>query len=236
MIAMDGAIRARVEAERVKVKICGLTNLEDAAAACKYGADLLGFIFVKGTPRYIGNIKNIILDLPAEVKSAAGIVGLFRDEELDEVAGIVSECGLDHVQLHGDETPEYCRELKDILQKKHNMALKIIKTFKVADAILPHGKYSFEDYENADYFVFDTFHPHVMGGTGLRFDWKVLIKERDRIKKPFFIAGGLTPENVPEAIKAVCPYGVDVASGVESSPGRKDEKLLKEFIHNAKNK
>ncbi|RKY43140.1 MAG: N-(5'-phosphoribosyl)anthranilate isomerase [Candidatus Makaraimicrobium thalassicum] len=218
----------------VKVKICGLTNVKDASRACDYGADLLGFIFVKGTPRYVENIRDIISDLPPEVKNKTGRVGLFKDEELEEVARTVAGCDLDYVQLHGEERPDYCRALKNILRDRHNLSAKIIKTFKIRDRILPQGQYSPCDYEQADYFVFDTFHPEISGGTGRRFDWQVLIKERERIKKPFFIAGGLTPENVASAVKTVRPYGVDVSSGVEDLPGEKDENLLKEFIENAK--
>jgi phosphoribosylanthranilate isomerase len=220
----------------VKVKICGVTNLEDARKACDYGADLLGFIFVEGTPRAVGSgtVRDIVTGLSGDHKDKIGKVGLFRNERPGEIAGIVSSCGLDHVQLHGDETPEECGSLKTVLEQEHHRQVKIIKVFKVKGKILPQGRYGLSDYEAADYFVFDTFHPKVPGGTGTRFDWEVLIKVKDSIEKPFFIAGGLTPENVSDAVRAVRPYGVDVSSGVESSPGKKDEKLLKEFIENAK--
>jgi len=218
----------------VKVKICGLTNVEDAVKACEYGADLVGFIFVKDTPRYVGDAKDMIAGLPPAVKNAAGRVGLFKDEDPAAAAETVSLCGLDHVQLHGDETPAGCRELKKILKEKYDTTVTIIKTFKVAERLMLHGEYDLEDYDDADIFLFDTFHPGIPGGTGTSFDWSVLAGERDRIKKPFFIAGGLNPENVAAAVRAVHPYGVDTASGVESSPGKKDENLLKEFIQNAK--
>ncbi len=219
----------------VKVKICGITNVEDALLAFEYGADLLGFIFVKGTPRYVENVSDIIKDLPAELKDKGGIAGVFRDEKPEVVVETVARCGLDHVQLHGEESPDYCRALKEALLEGHGPGVRIMKTFKVKEKILPHGSCAFGDYEDADYFLFDTFHPGLPGGTGLRFDREALIREKDKIKKPFFIAGGLTPGNVSEAVRAVRPHGVDVSSGVERSPGKKGRDLLKEFIENAKN-
>ncbi len=225
----------------VKVKICGVTNLEDARKACDYGADLIGFIFIGGTPRAVEGdaVRNIIMGLPGDCKNRVGRVGLFRDMKLERIAEAVSFCDLDHVQLHGSETPGDCGSLRTILEQKYHRQVKIIKAFKVKERILPHGhaaqkQYGPGDYDAADYFVFDTFHPDIPGGTGESFDWGVLIREKDRIKKPFFIAGGLRPENVSDAVKAVRPYGVDVSSGVEKSPGKKDEKLLKEFVENAK--
>ena len=214
------------------VKICGLTNLEDALKAAEYGADLLGFIFVSGTPRAIEKeqAKEIIASLSREV----GKVALFKDEDLEKVADIVSFCGMDYVQLHGNENPGYCKELKSLLEKKYGVTVKIIKTFKVAEKVIPHGDYGPADYEEADYLLFDTFHPELAGGTGAGFDKDILTKEK--IDKPFFIAGGLTPENVSGAIEKVSPYGVDTSSGVEKEPGKKDENLLKEFIQNAKKK
>ncbi|MEA3489573.1 MAG: phosphoribosylanthranilate isomerase [Candidatus Omnitrophota bacterium] len=220
----------------VKVKICGLTNLEDAVRSGEYGADLLGFIFVEGTPRAVDRetVKDIISNLPGDLRVKTARVGLFKDSPVEEVAEVVAYCGLDHVQLHGNETPAECSRLKAALEHDYDREVRIIKVFKVKERILPQGKYVIDDYGDADYYVFDTFHTGIAGGTGRIFDWDVVISERDNIKKPFFIAGGLTPLNVTDAVRAVRPYGVDVSSGVEKVPGKKDENLLKEFIENAK--
>ncbi len=210
----------------VKVKICGLTNKEDALKACEYGADLVGFVFAEGSPRSVG--PETVKDIVEAVPQGVGKVGLFKDDALEEVEECFLSCDLDHVQLHGDESPAYCAELKEAL-RKNGKAVGIIKTFKVKDKILgfPAGA-----YVDAAYYLFDTFHEKMMGGTGIKFDWAVI---RDfKGDRPFFLAGGLNQRNVAEAVREVHPYGVDVSSGVEGSVGKKDENKLKEFIQNAK--
>ncbi len=213
----------------VKVKICGITNFEDAEKSCDLGADYLGFIFIKDTPRVVEPdiAKKIIITLADK----AGKVGLFMDEEIDKVLGTAFYCDLDLVQLHGAESPGYCGDLKEAFQRE-GRSVGIIKALKVSDKIVGPP---LEEYTEVDYFVFDTFHPETAGGTGSKFNWDVLNSVKDFIVKPFFLAGGLNPENVADAVKVVNPFGVDVSSGVESQPGRKDENLLKEFIQNAKN-
>ncbi len=210
-----------------KVKICGLTNDVDALLACEYGADLVGFLFAKESPRFIvpDEVRRITQILSADVSK----VGLFKDHRLEEVKENVILCGLDHVQLHGDEDPAFCRELRKIL-KDDGRDVEIIKTFKVKDRIL--GILPVE-YTDVDYYLFDTYHPEMMGGTGIRFDWDILNNVGNG--KPFFIAGGLDPANVADAIRILRPYGVDTSSGVERSVGRKDKDKIKEFILNAKN-
>lgn len=212
----------------VKIKICGLTNLEDALKACEYGADLLGFLFAPESPRYVDVelVKKIIKEIPRGIEK----VGLFKDQVLDEVVKNVIDCGLSAVQLHGNESPEYCGDLIDRLEQE-GRGIKVIKTFKVKYKIL--ASMPLEAYEAADYYLFDTFHPKMMGGTGVKFDWEILKDFKG--ERPFFLAGGLTPCNVEEAIKKVRPYGVDVSSGVERTIGEKDGKKVKEFIQNAKN-
>jgi phosphoribosylanthranilate isomerase len=213
----------------VKVKICGITNIEDALYSCKAGADLLGFVFVSGTKRAVTpeKAKDIIGGLPCGVCDK---VGLFKDEALDKVSECAVFCGLDHVQLHGDESPLYCAGLKRSLNAKGSKA-RIIKTFKIG---APGAPASFENdlYPEAEIYLFDTFHAVLPGGTGDVFDWEIL--RRTKIGKPFFLAGGLTPENVARAVLTAKPYGVDVSSGVEASPGKKDLRKIKEFIDNAK--
>jgi len=208
----------------VKVKICGLTNLEDAKTAYDCGADFLGFVFIKGTPRTVKDDRFV-----REAARRMG-VGLFKDEIPKKVAETAARCDLSYIQLHGEESPEYCRELGKILV----LGTKIMKVFKVGDEIIRiAGKYMPGDY-NVDYFVFDTYNPALAGGTGKTFNPKILNEAKKSINKPFFVAGGLTPANVASVVKEVGPYGVDVSSGIERVPGKKDEKLLKEFIYNAK--
>ena len=156
------------------------------------------------------------------------MVGLFKDEDVNRVRDTVISSDLGYVQLHGEEAPGYCHELKS------GNTIKIIKAFKVDEQIVPHGPHGLEDYLNFDYFVFDTYDPEISGGTGASFNWNVLAGLDDEVKNRSFIAGGLNPGNVADVIKILRPYGVDVSSGVEKSPGWKDLKLLKEFIENAK--
>ena len=214
----------------VKVKICGIKNTEDAAVSCEYGADYLGFIFIKDTPRFLRKQEaaDIIKAIPAQLKDKISLVGLFRNEDPEEISSAILECGLNMVQLQGEEKPGEC----DVIKKKTGCC--VAKAFKVTGTALAVGSYSPVDYAACDYFVFDTFHPRMYGGTGEVFDWKMLDVNRPLINKPFFVAGGLNPGNVAGAVLSLKPYGVDVSSGVESSPGKKDIKLLKEFIKNAK--
>lgn len=204
----------------VKVKICGMTDLRDALKAHEMGADFVGFIFFKESPRHVEpeHARVIIEDLPKDLIK----VGLFFNQDLEVVRDEAKKCHIDILQLHGDESPEYCSELKK--------DFKIIKSFKVKNLSSIEG---IDDYEDVDYYLFDTYVKGIPGGTGLSFNWDIL-KGRE-FKKPIFLAGGLKPENVGEAVKKVSPYAVDVASGVEKSPGKKDYRLLKEFIDNAKN-
>jgi phosphoribosylanthranilate isomerase len=215
-----------------KVKICGITNLDDAKIACEAGADFIGFVFVEGTPRCIDadSVKEIIRQLPKELKSKVGRVGLFVKKDIGLVTGIVSHCDLDHIQLHGSGSSDYCKQLKDKLRDIGRDDCKIIKTIRIKED-MPTSV--FKEYDSADFFLFDTYHESIPGGTGEKFNWD-LLRGLD-IDKPFFLAGGLTPENVAEAVKTVKPYAVDVSSGVEEKPGKKDAKKVKEFIDNARN-
>ena len=209
------------------VKICGLTNLDDALFAAEAGADLLGFLFAEVSPRHIApeKVKEIIQGLPGSVKT----VGLFKDHSIEKVLNDIINCGLDCVQLHGNESPDFCAELK-VLAGKENKEIEILKTFKVKDRIMGLQP---DAYKDVDYFLFDTYHPKMMGGTGIKFDWDVL--KGFKGDKPFFLAGGLNPGNVKEAVATINPFGVDIASGVEREVGSKDHDKVKEFILNAKN-
>lgn len=215
----------------VKVKICGITNAEDAMLACESGADLLGFVFVAQTPRAVerDKVKQIVSRVRERFGDKVSLVGLFKDEDPGVVESTLKECGLDHVQLHGDESEEYCAQLKARLP-----GIKIIKVFKVRHGIMPIAGKLPADYGSADIILFDTYHPSASGGSGTRFEIDALKKDMAGSKKPFFVAGGLKAVNVADVILEAKPNGVDVSSGVESSPGRKDAKILKEFIENAK--
>jgi phosphoribosylanthranilate isomerase len=198
-----------------KIKICGITNLADAKLAVEYGADYLGFIFAK-SPRQVSpdEVKEIIEQLPEKIKK----VGVFANQPLEEVQGIISRCSLDYLQLHGDESPEYCQEFH----------LPVIKAFRVKDeSYLERLK----EYQ-VDKYLLDAYHPNKLGGVGKIFNWELakLAKEYGDI----IIAGGLNPANVNQAIDSVTPYGVDVSSGVEAQAGVKDKKRLEEFIRRVK--
>lgn len=201
-----------------KVKICGNTNKHDAIIASQLGADMLGFIFSRKSKRYVEPrvAEDIINELPPYIMK----VGVFVDEDPKKVLEIAEDTGLDALQFHGDETPEYCSRFRD--------SYKVIKAFRLKDKA---GLEKINSYD-VDYYLLDTYSPDSHGGTGRIFDWKIL--EDFEFLKPVILSGGLTPDNVGKAIKEVAPYGVDVASGVEMSPGKKDEAALKKFILNAR--
>ncbi len=202
----------------VKVKICGITNLEDAINAVKLGADYIGLNFYRKSPRCIeeSEAKKIIGKLPKSAKK----VGIFANEGFGNIIKIAKNLNLGLIQLHGDETPEYCKQLKDKSKKS------IIKAFRIKnnEDIKKIGSY------NVDFLMFDASKEGMFGGTGKTFDWNAL----KGIKKPFFLSGGLSPENVKEAIRIAKPYAVDAASGVEENPRKKDYCKMKEFIEAAK--
>ena len=196
----------------VKVKICGLTNYEDASAAMDMGADLLGFNFYPKSPRYIAPEKamTIINKLPGFID----IAGVFVNESLERIHKTKNLCKLDWVQLHGDESPEFCREFLS-----HNV--KIMKAIRVKDQT---------DIERADSFftdaiLLDAFDPHKYGGTGLRFDWNII----GHIGKRVFLAGGINPDNAAAGAE-IEVYGIDICSGIEAEPGRKDHKKMKKLF------
>lgn len=201
------------------VKICGITNLEDARAAVEAGADALGFNFYRGSRRYITpqEARRIIEELPPHVLS----VGVFvNEDEPETVMRMAAEAGLTAVQLHGEETRDYCRRLSGLRVIK---ALRVGSDFDPADA----GHYA------AEAILLDAFAEHERGGTGLQFDWSVARRTRAHVPR-LYLAGGLTPETVAEAIASVEPFAVDVCSGVELAPGRKDVGLVRAFIEAAR--
>ncbi len=198
----------------VRVKVCGITEHEDAIAAVQLGASALGFIFAPG-PRQITPEKahDIILSLPPFVTA----VGVFVNETPSQIRATIDLCGLDRVQLHGDESPELCHELMPYTIK----ALRI-KNGSILQSIEPYrGK--------VRALSLDTYVKDKPGGTGETFDWNLAVKIK-ALGIPIILSGGLGPSNIEDAIKTVRPYAVDVNSGVEESPGKKSRVLLKELF------
>ena len=200
------------------IKICGITNKKDAIAAAMAGIDMIGFVFYAESKRYVA--PRVVEDIANELPPHIGKVGVFVDEKIDEVRKIAEDAGLDILQFHGNETAKYCENFRD--------DYKVIKAFRVKNK---ESLKTVNDY-NVDFYLFDTFMPDTIGGTGEVFDWKIL-KDAE-ILKPMIISGGLTPANVQKAIAEVSPYGVDTSSGVEESPGRKDILLMKKFVENVR--
>ncbi len=196
-----------------KVKICGITNLEDALLSAKFGADALGFNFYEKSPRYIAPEKaaEIIKELPENVLK----VGVFVNETLEKIAEIAEIAGLDALQLHGEETPEFARELK----QKTN--LEIIKAFRVSPDFVPEDVLKYE----TDAILLDAYSPKEHGGTGETFDWEIA-KKVQKIFPKMYLAGGLSCKNVAKAILEVNPLALDVCSGIEQNKDKKDENSL----------
>jgi len=199
----------------VRVKICGITNLKDALTASHLGAWALGFVFYRKSPRYISPsvAKQIIQKLPRAVVP----VGLFVNEKEAVVKRIAKTCRIKFLQLHGDEPPSFCRKFKSFV---------VIKAFRISSDFDFKSLTRFE----ADCVLFDSFHPRLYGGSGQTSDWDLIRKKRATINKPLILSGGLNASNVKKAIRKVCPDFVDVSSGVEKSPGKKDLKRLKDFF------
>ena len=200
-----------------KIKICGITNLEDANAAVSFGADALGFVFYPKSPRVVTpeTARNIISSLPQSITT----VGVFVDENKAKVEETVSYTGLDLVQLHGSESPEYC-----------NFSNEIIKAFRIKKM---SDIEALNAYNSVSAFLLDTYSPNEIGGTGQTFNWEIAVAAKKFGK--IILAGGLNPANIEEAIKLVQPYGVDISSGVEGEKkGKKDHKKMQLFIERAK--
>jgi len=201
-----------------KVKVCGITNLDDALSAAEAGAYALGFNFYEKSPRYINPLEaqKIIEHLPPFITA----VGVFVNEpEPERVAELASQLKLSAIQLHGDESPDYCAQLSGW---RVITALRVDPNFKPAHA----GRYAISA------ILLDAYKPGEYGGTGEVFAWDIA-KEATNYGR-IILAGGLNPLNVADAVKAVRPYAVDVASGVESSPGKKDRNKVREFVIKAK--
>ncbi len=200
-----------------RIKICGITNVDDARLAAELGADALGFIFYPQSPRSVTmeRAAEICLQLPPFLLR----VGVFVNAPLRAVRQTVALCGLDAVQFHGEETPEYCRQFTG----------RRFKAIRMRDRA---GVLAGSEYD-VDALVLDTYTAGQRGGTGQTFDWSLAVEVK-RLGKPVILSGGLTPENVADAIRQVQPYAVDVASGVECESGKKDPEKLRRFIEAVK--
>lgn len=199
-----------------RVKICGITNVVDALEAVKCGADALGLVFAN-SPRKVSPSRAVTI-----VKSIAPfvfVVGVFVNERKETIEHLIDLCGLQAVQLHGDETPQFCRRLR----KK----TKVIKAFCVKD------KYVLKVIKkyDVDGYLLDSFSLYRSGGSGRTFDWDIALKAKQILKgRPLILSGGLNASNIKEAIEIVKPYAVDVSTGVEKYLGKKDRRLLRHFI------
>lgn len=197
----------------VKVKICGITNLEDAKAAADAGADALGFMFFEQSPRAVS--IETAAEITQEISPWIMRVGVFVNPEPDFVFSAIHRCGLNLLQFHGDETPEFCSQF----------GVMSMKAFRIKDA----ASLSVIPSYSTEALLLDSYVAGKQGGTGEKFNWDLAI-EAKKFGKPIFLAGGLTPENVAEAVRKVESFGVDVSSGVELSPGKKDHNKIRNFI------
>ena len=212
-----------------KVKICGITNLDDALAATNAGADFLGFIFYEPSPRYVSpeTVAEIISGVKSQVPGELPkFVGVFVNASLEWVEQILDDCRLDAAQLHGDELAEFVNHFQQ-------RAYKVLRPQSLEDAkelaieYLPPSPSSL-----LPYFLLEAYHPTLYGGTGHVTDWTMAATIAAQY--PIMLAGSLTPANVVEAIRAVNPWGVDVSSGVEVEKGKKDHEKVKQFVNNVR--
>jgi phosphoribosylanthranilate isomerase len=236
----------------VHVKICGLTNLEDAQAALDAGADLLGFIFFPKSPRYVepAQVREIVDALRGRVISDGAapafrhqlsvispqspvpspqspkFVGVFVDEEIARVAEILAQTGIDYAQLHGGESPTALAELAP-------RAFKALRPSSSEEAFTAAEWYAEFGPADGPQLLIDAYDPAAYGGTGKKADWHTAARLASLYPR-LMLAGGLTPENVAQAVAAVRPWGVDVSSGVEIAPGRKDHEAVRAFVARAK--
>ena len=202
-----------------RIKFCGLTDPEQAQKIAEMGAHAIGMVFAK-SPRKVSidQAKAITNSLPPFVQS----IGVFVNESIENIKKIVDLCGLDLVQLHGEEAPEVCKAL-------YPRSIKVwrIKTIEDIEKLIPYEKY-------VRGFLLDAYSEKAYGGTGLTFDWRIAVEARKRLSRPVILAGGLNPENSREAIELVQPWGIDISSGVEISPGKKDLKKVSALFNSLK--
>jgi phosphoribosylanthranilate isomerase len=200
----------------LRVKICGIMQPEQGKTIAALGANSIGFICVAASPRYV---------TPAQIKACAEVlptdcdrVGVFMDASVETVVATVQASGLSSVQLHGGESVEYCQALRSALQQSNLATIELIKAFRVKSEETLNSTQQYECC--VDWLLLDAYHPSMGGGTGLTLDWRSL--ENFKCDRPWLLAGGLTPDNVAQALESISPQGIDLSSGVEISPGNKD--------------
>jgi phosphoribosylanthranilate isomerase len=204
----------------MRIKLCGITRLEDAHEAARLGAWAIGLNHWSGSPRRCEPL--VAAEIGAELRRRVEVVGVFVNPSLDEVTRAAEDESLTMLQLHGDEGPAFCREAS------RRTGLKVIKALRVRSAADVKAAEAYR----TDYHLLDAHRPGVPGGTGESFDWE-LVKDR-RSSVPLILAGGLRPDNVADAVAATRPFAVDVASGIEAEPGMKDHALMAELVERAR--
>ncbi|MEH2223483.1 phosphoribosylanthranilate isomerase [Nostoc sp.] len=203
----------------MRVKICGITQPQQSIAIASLGATALGFICVPNSPRYVttSQIRAAVAELPANIDT----IGVFANASIPEISQIVADSGLTGVQLHGDESPDFCYQLRQVLPN-----IEIIKALRIRS--LEHLDTTADYTKFVDTLLLDAYHPQHLGGTGKTLDWTML--EQFSPSCPWLLAGGLTADNIVQALNQVNPSGVDLSSGVERTPGDKDlDKVAKLF-------
>jgi phosphoribosylanthranilate isomerase len=218
----------------VHVKICGITNFADAQVAVEAGADLLGFIFYPKSPRYVGpdQVKEIVSRLHSDSSRNPPaipfprLVGVFVDEDAGRVAEILAHTGIDYAQLHGGEPPA-------LLEQLAPRAFKALRPASGEEAVIDAEWFGEFGPADGPQLLIDAYDPHAYGGTGKKADWHTAAGLA-RLYPRLMLAGGLTPENVAQAVRTVRPWGVDVSSGVERQPGQKDHDAVRAFIQRAR--
>jgi phosphoribosylanthranilate isomerase len=203
----------------MRVKICGITQPQQSIAIASLGATALGFICVPNSPRYVttSQIRAAVAELPTNIDK----IGVFANASIPEISQIVVNSGLTGIQLHGDESPDFCYQLRQDLPNIEIIRALRIRSFEHLGTAADYTKY-------IDTLLLDAYHPKQLGGTGKTLDWKML--EQFNPNCPWFLAGGLTADNIVEALSQINPSGVDLSSGVERAPGDKDlDKVTKLF-------
>lgn len=219
----------------IQIKICGITNLEQAIAISQLGATALGFICVQASPRYIEPKKIRAIATSSQIPSHTQKIGVFANASHTEITNVVEIGGLTGVQLHGDESPEFCQQLASIFSETKtaaNQKIPLIKALRIRSAADLEIVNNYSNY--VDLFLLDAYHPHQLGGTGQTLDWDLLLNFQPN--RPWWLAGGINPDNILDAIRISQADGIDLSSGVETSPGNKDlEKVGKLFdqLHTA---
>jgi len=203
----------------MRVKICGITKLDQACAIAQLGANALGFIGVEHSKRYLPPEE--IAAITAHLPNHISCIGVFANSELETITAVLQEGNFTGIQLHGQETPQFCHQLRCQCPN-----LEIIKTIAVKDQQSLSQTQAYQDI--VDTFLFDTYHPQQLGGTGQAFNWNHL--EQFRSPRPWFLAGGLHPNNLEQALTITQPHGIDLSSGVERAPGDKDLALVSQLF------